>query len=175
MIDLVEKRRKLAIISITIAIVIILFIPMIPIEEAYTETEPYTETENYEREATYVIDARNLEEKWGFFDVYIQSDVVVRNTDSYGGTFKVTHKLYDIYGLFGSVEDSFYIGAGESYTSTVKFDTKWGQDTIGSYSVTSPTIIDQRLVTKHRTVTKYRIVTKYRTIYKSIIMCLLSI
>ena len=78
----------------------------------------------------------------------------MRNTDEYGGTFVVTHKLNDVYGLFGSEEDSFYLGAGDSYTSTVTFDTSWGQDTLGTYYVTAPTVIDTRLVGKTKTVYK---------------------
>lgn len=129
-------------------ILVILFIPMIPTSEAYNVTEPY------ERKATYVVDNRNLQEKLGFFDVYVQSDVTVRNTDKSGGTFQVVHKLYDINGLFGTETDSFYLGAGASYTSTISFDTRWGQDTQGTYSVTAPTITDEQIVTKHRTIYK---------------------
>ena len=198
-----KSRRNLVIGGALAVILFVLFVPMIACSEAYDETEPYqreesytemepyereeayTEMEPYEREATYVVDDWDLRQKLGFLDVYVQSDVELRNTDKYGGTFKVVHKLYDIDGLFGTVEDSFYLDAGESYTSTATFDTKWGQDTKGSYSVVAPTIIDQRLVTKTRTVTDqrlvtktrtvtdYRLVTKYRTVYKSIIQLLL--
>jgi len=141
------KKSSVAVIIIAV-IVIILFIPMIPIQEAYSVTEPY------ERKATYVVVKWNLQEKLGFFDVYVQSDVTVRNTDKSGGTFKVIHRLYDINGLFGTVTDSFYLGAGASHTSTATFDTKWGQDTKGTYSVTPPTVVDEQLVTKHRTIYK---------------------
>jgi len=154
----VEKRSyKNLIIGIIVIVVIlaILFIPMIPIEEAYSVTEPY------ERKCTYVVDDWNLVEKLGFFDVYVQSDVFIRNTDAYDGTFQVVHKLYDIDGLFGTETDSFYLGAGASHTSTATFDARWGQDTRGTYSVTAPTITDEHLV------------TKYRTVYKSIIQLLI--
>ena len=161
---------------VVVAIVIVIFIPMIPVEVTYSETVPveetYTAEEPYEREATYVVDDWKLQEKIGFFDVYVQSDVTLRNTDQYGGTFVVVHNLYDVYGLFGSVEDSFYLGAGDSYTSTATFDTSWGQDTLGSYDVDSPTVIDTRLVEKTRTV--YKSVEKTKTVYKSIIGLLTS-
>ena len=147
-----EKRKgyKSLIVGaiVVAAIVIVLLIPIIPVEVTYSETEPY------ERQATYVVEDRNLEEKLGWFNVYVQSDVTVKNTDKYGGTFVVVHELYDVYGLFGSVEDSFYLGPGDSYTSTTTFDTSWGQDTLGSYDVTSPTVIDTRLVEKTKTVYK---------------------
>lgn len=174
------SHRTLIIGVIVVAVImVILFIPMIPIKVAYSDTEPYeetetyTETESYEREATYVVEDYKLQEKLRWFDVYVQSDVTVRNTDKYGGTFVVVHRLYDVHGLFGSEEDSFYLGAGESYTSTATFDTSWGQDTVGSYDVNPPTVIDTRLVEKTRVVQKTRVVEKTKTVYKSIIEILI--
>jgi len=147
-----EKRgyKKLIIGIIVVAVILaVLLIPMIPTSEAYNVTEPY------ERKATYVVDDWDLTEKWSFsIGFYVQSDVTVRNTDKYGGTFKVVHKLDDIHGLFGTVTDSFQLGAGASYTSTATFDTRMGQDTLGTYSVTSPTVTDERVITKHKTVYK---------------------
>jgi len=136
-------------IIVVAAILAILLIPMIPVSEAYNVTEPY------ERKCTYVVDDWDLVESWSLsIGFYVQSDVKVRNTDKYGGTFKVVHKLEDIHGLFGTVTDSFFLSAGASHTSTATFDTTMGQDTLGSYSVTAPTITDEQLVTKHRTVYK---------------------
>lgn len=141
-----DYKKLIAVVIVAVAVIVVLFIPMIPVEITYSETE------SYERDATYVVDDWDLEEKIGFFDVYVQSDVTLRNTDKYGGTFVVVHKLYDVYGLFDSVEDSFYLGAGNSHTSTATFDTSWGQDTVGNYHVTPPTVIDTRLVEKTKTV-----------------------
>ena len=141
---------------VVVAIAVVMFIPMIPIEEAYSETEPY------ERDCTYVVDDWDLTEEWSLsLGFYVQSDVTVRNTDQYGGTFQVVHKLNDIHGLFGTVTDSFSLGAGGSHTSTATFDTRMGQDTLGTYSVTAPIVIDEQLV------------TKYRTVYKSIVELLI--
>lgn len=150
----VEKKgigyQKLIAGIIIVAIILaVLFIPMIPTSEAYNVTEPY------ERKATYVVDDWDLTEKWSLsIGFYVQSDVIVRNTDNDGGTFKVVHKLNDIHGLFGTETDSFYLSAGASHTSTATFDTTMGQDTLGTYSVTAPTITDEQIVTKHRTVYK---------------------
>jgi hypothetical protein len=141
-------KKLIVALVVVVAIVVVLFIPMIPTSEAYNVTEPFN------RECTYVVDNWDLEEKFGLFDVYVQSDVTVRNTDKYGGTFQVVHELRDIDGLFGTETNSFYLGAGQSHTSTVTFDTRWGQDTRGTYSVVAPTVTDEQLVTKHRTVYK---------------------
>jgi len=145
-----KSYRKLIIGIIVVAIVmVVLLVPMIPTSEAYNVTEPY------ERECTYVVDDWDLVEKWSLsIGFYVQSDVTVRNTDESGGTFKIVHRLDDINGLFGTETDSFYLGSGASHTSTATFDTSMGQDTKGTYSVTAPTITDERLVTKHRTVYK---------------------
>jgi len=145
------KRYKNLIIGIIVVavILVVLLVPMIPTSEAYNETEPY------ERKCTYVVDDWDLVEKWSLsMGFYVQSDVTVRNTDKYGGTFKVVHELNDIHGLFGTDTNSFYLGAGASHTSTATFDTRMGQDTLGTYSVTAPTITDEHLVTRHRTVYK---------------------
>ena len=170
-----DYKKWIIVGAIIVAAVIILFIPIIPVEVTYSETVPveetYTAEEPYEREATYVVDDFKLQEKIGWFNVYVQSDVTLRNTDKYSGTFVVVHTLKDVYGIFGSVEDSFYLGPGDSYTSTATFDTSWGQDTLGTYDVTPPTVIDTRLVEKTKTV--YKPVEKTKTVRKSIIEILI--
>jgi len=145
-----RSYKNLIIGVIIIAVILtVLLVPMIPTSEALNITEPY------ERECTYVVDDWDLVEKWSFTaGFYVQSDVTVRNTDKDGGTFKVVHELNDIHGLFGTDTDSFYLGAGASHTSTATFDTRMGQDTLGTYSVTAPTITDEKVVTRHRTVYK---------------------
>jgi hypothetical protein len=144
-----KGRNIVIIIAIVIAIMIILFAPIFPV------TETYKEQQFYQRSVTYVVDSAKCYESWNLqLGFYVQSEVVVRNTDSFGGTFKVRHELYDINGLFGSKTDTFYLGAGQSYKSIATFDTKMGQDTKGYYSVEPPTITDTRLVDKTRVVYK---------------------
>ena len=131
-----------------VALVVVL-IPIIPISEAYNVTEPY------ERGCTYTVIDWDLSESWSLsLGFYVQSEVTVRNTDETGGTFLVDHNLRNIDGPFGTETDTFYLGAGQSHTSTATFDTSMGQDTRESYSVDPPTITDERVVTKHRTVYK---------------------
>jgi hypothetical protein len=143
-------------VAIIALVVAILFIPMIPIEEPYNETEPYN------RLATYEVVSATLSEKWNIIKgTYHISEIVVKNTDSYGGTFTVTHYLYDVNGLYGIETTSAFVGSGETYTFTAEFDTQWLQDVRGEYSVSAPTVIDTRVV------------TKYKTVYKSIIELLI--
>lgn len=147
-----KAKYKGLIIGIAVLVVIltVLFIPMIPIEETYSETEPYN------RLATYEVTSASLKENFEWFGkwVYHRSTVVVKNTNSYGGTFTVKHYIYDVNGLLATKTSDEYIGAGNTVTCTADFDTQWLQDVRGEYSVTAPTVIDQRVVTKHRTVYK---------------------
>jgi len=143
--------RKLIIgITVFVVVLVVLFIPMIPTEEAYSETE------EYERKAKYEVVSANLKEELELLGrwVYHASIIVVKNIDAYGGTFTVRHKLYDINGLYGTKSTSEYLTAGVTKTFRAEFDTRWLQDVRGEYTVSAPTVIDERLVTKHRTTYK---------------------
>jgi hypothetical protein len=136
-------------IVVLIAIVVILVIPIIPVDATYNETEPY------DRLATYEVISATLTEGWDLsMGTYHTSTVVVRNTDAYGGTFSVTHRLYDIDGLDDTDVTTAFVGSGQQYSFSTKFDTQWLQDVRSEYSVSAPTIIDNRVVTKHKTVYK---------------------
>ena len=137
-----QKKTKLGI--ALVLIVLFTLCPIIPINQEYT-TKEY-----YKREVLYTIIDRKLQEKIDWFNVYVQSDITLRNIDKYSGTFQIIHTLRDIDGVIGEVKDSFFLSAGTSYTSTAMFDTELFQDTKGSYRVIQPTITDERLVTKHK-------------------------
>ena len=134
--------HKQLVVGIIVAVVVItiLFIPMIPIREAYSETD------EYEREARYEVVSVAL--------VGNESNVVVKNIDAYGGTFLVTHYLYDVGGLHRTTTTGEYLAAGESKTFRAEFDTEGLQDVYGGFSVSAPTIIDRRVVMRHKTVYK---------------------
>jgi len=131
-------------------ILVILFIPMIPADATYNDTEPYN------RQATYQVVSATLTQEFELIGrgVYHRSTIVVRNTDSYGGTFTVNHYLYDVNGLFGSKTTSAYVGAGQTSNFVAEFDTSLGQDVRAEYTVSAPSVIDNRVVTKHKTVYK---------------------
>ena len=146
-----KSYRNLIIGVIVLAgLLIILFVPMIPVDATYTETEPYDRLCKYECTSATLTEELELLGR----GIYHRSTVVVENIDSYGGTFTVKHYLYDIDGLFGTETTSGYIGAGNTETFIAEFDTSLGQDVRAEYSVSEPTVIDQRLVTKHKTVYK---------------------
>jgi hypothetical protein len=142
-----NKNLIIGIIVVAI-IIIILFVPMIPVDVTYSETEPYN------RLATYEVISATLKENFEWFGkwVYHRSTVVVKNTDSHGGTFTIKHYIYDVNGLLATKTSDEYIDAGNTVTSNADFDTQWLQDVRGEYSVTAPTVIDQRVVTKHKTI-----------------------
>jgi hypothetical protein len=131
-------------------VLVILFIPMIPVDATYNDTEPY------DRLATYQVVSATLTQEFELFGrgVYHRSTIVVKNIDSYGGTFTVIHYLYDVNGLFGTKTTSAYVGAGQTSNFVAEFDTSLGQDVRAEHSVSAPTVIDNRVVTKHKTVYK---------------------
>jgi hypothetical protein len=131
-------------------VVVVLFVPMIPVDATYNETEPY------DRLGTYQVVSATLTQEYELFGrgVYHRNTVVVKNIDSYGGTFTVNHFLYDVNGLFGSKTTSAYVGAGQTSNFIAEFDTSLGQDVRAEHSVSAPTVIDNRVVTKHKTVYK---------------------
>ena len=133
-----------------VVVIIVMFIPMIPVEETYNETEPFN------RLATYQVDSTTFTQEFELLGrgVYHKSTVVVRNTDSYGGTFSVAHLCYDVNGLYGTKTTEAHIAAGGTQTFTAEFDTEFLQDVRGEYSVSEPTIIDERIVPKTRTIYK---------------------
>lgn len=143
------KKLIMGIIVVAV-IVVVLFIPIIPVDATYSETEPYNRLAEYEIVSATLTDEFELLGR----GVYHRSTVVVKNIDSYGGTFTVKHYLYDVDGLFGTETTSGYIGAGNTETFIAEFDTSLGQDVRAEYSVSEPTVIDQRVVTKHKTVHK---------------------
>lgn len=144
------NHRELIVGIIVLAVVLaILFIPMIPVDTTYNSTEPY------ERFATYQVISATTTEGFDLTrGVYQTVAVQITNTDTYGGTFTVKLSLYTIDGLFGSQSPSAYMGPGQSHTFSAQFDTSFGQNVRGEYSVTVPTVIDNQVVIKHKTVYK---------------------
>ena len=133
-------------IIILAVVLVILFIPMIPVDATYDTTEPYN------RLATYQVGSATTSQGFDLTrGVYTTVTVGITNTDSYGGTFTVKLNLYTIDGLFGTQTPSAYVGPGGSHSFAAQFDTAMGQDVRGEYTVTAPTVIDNHVVTKHRT------------------------
>ena len=130
-------------------IVTVLFIPMIPVKEAYSETEEYGREARYE-----VASVTFKQENESGRGVYHASTVVVKNIDPYGGTFWVTHYLYDANGLKGTKTTGEYLSAGQNKTFRAEFDTQGLQGVQGGYSVSAPTVMDKRVATKSKTVYK---------------------
>ncbi len=143
--------KKLTMGILVVAIIItILFIPMIPVKEAYSETEEYGREARYEVASVTFTEESELPGR----GVYHVSTVVVKNIDPYGGTFWVTHYLYDANELQGTKSVGEYLSAGQNKTFRTEFDTQGLQGVRGGYSVSAPTVIDKRVATKSKTVYK---------------------
>jgi hypothetical protein len=146
----VSHRNLIMSIIVVAVVIVVLFIPMIPVDVTYSETEPFNRLAKYEVVSATLKEELELFGRW----TYHASEIVVKNIDAYGGTFTVTHYLYDVNGLYDTKTTSEYLAAGQTKTFRAEFDTQWLQDVRGEYSVSAPTIIDERVVTKHKTVYK---------------------
>lgn len=150
-------------------------IPLVDVQEAYTELEPYEEQyidlETFSRDCKYRLIDATLESHISLsIGIYHTLTVFVQNIDDYGGQFSVELRLYDVDGLFSKRLVLNHIGAGLTETFSTDFDTELGQDVRGEYTVNPPLVSDQRSVTKTRIA--YRQVTKYKTVKKSILAIL---
>jgi hypothetical protein len=139
--------------ALILVVGVVLLVPIIPTQEQYQEPESYERLASYEVPTAVLSSGFDLSR--GYFVI---SEVSVKNIDSYAGTFQVTHRLYTVDGLFGTKTTNEYISPGDTKTSRAEFDTRLGQDVRGEYSVSPPTVIAQRVVTKTRTV--------YRSIFE---------
>jgi len=131
-----DWKNPTTVIVVAVIVMAVLFIPMIPVKEDYSQTE------EYERETMYEVVSVALEEQ-------NETVVVVKNIDAYGGTYIVSHYLYDADGLHETKTTGEYLAAGQNKTFRAKFDTKGLQDVRGGYSVSAPRVIDRRVVIKH--------------------------
>ena len=147
-----DWKNPTTVFFVAVIVIAVLFIPMVPTKESYSQTEEYG------REARYEVASVTFEEESELpGGTHHVSRVVVKNIDPYGGTFLVTHYLYDSNGLQETRVTGEYLSAGQNKTFATEFETQGLQDVIGGYSVSAPTVIDKRVV------------TKYVTVYKSII------
>ena len=110
---------------------------------------------NHSRRATFEVASATFTQGYRPGAVGIgNSTVTVKNIDSYGGIFSVTHFCSDVYGLRNKTTEA-YIEAGETQAFMAEFDTPpFPSVAIGDHSVAEPNVIDQRVGTKTGTVYK---------------------
>lgn len=115
---------------------------------------PFQTTELYQEQVRMqyqIIDPTDLTEQWnislGFYQV---GRVTVRNTDTEGGTFSVTYKFRNVYGIAKQETSSYFIASGDSHTFEFTYDSEMGEDVTGEYSTSEPfkTVIKTRTVNK---------------------------
>lgn len=136
-------------IAVVAAIVSVLFVPLVPVEATFNVSEPYS------RLATYEVTAASLTGHWDLTrGTYHTSEVAVRNTDVKGGTFVVTHYVYDTNGLFGTKTTNGYVGSGSTVTFAADFDTQFLASYRAEYSVIAPSISGENMVSRKGTAYK---------------------
>jgi hypothetical protein len=148
------KWQVLTIVAVVVG-VIILFLPVVPVDVPYTTEEPF------EREMRYVVLRVDLIEDWHLvYGVFHRMEVEIENVDVFPGRFDVVFELWDIDRSLGGYIDSHSLMPGETHVFSAWWDTDLGQDVRGNYIVTPSTVIDRRLVTRYR--------TEYKSIFQII-------
>lgn len=151
-----NHSRSKQILSVLVAIMIVLlllFLPIIPISESYSLTE------QYEREALYYTKKEQLVRP--LFETYYEYSIHVYNNDTFiQGTFTVKFDIYDEKGLFASKSVSKNLTAFSTDlpgllfswgTFVVDFDASSNQRNItGKCFVIAPRGIAERTINKTR-------------------------
>jgi hypothetical protein len=108
------ERKHLFVISVVLIAVfhVILFIPIIPVAES-SPSKTYNLDPN-DRPATFEVVSTEFIETWSLGrGEYVKSKIVLNNTDSYGGIFKVAFSFFnqsldaktgDVYQLVGEID-----------------------------------------------------------------------
>jgi hypothetical protein len=136
-------------------VLLLLFLPIIPISESYSVTE------QFEREALYYTKNEELTREYGLFYTYHRYSIYVYNNDTFiQGTFTVKFYIYDERGLFASKSVSKNLttfGTDVPHllfswgTFVADFDTSLNQKNVtGKYSVIAPRGIAERTISKTR-------------------------
>jgi hypothetical protein len=135
-------------------VLLLLFLPIIPISESYSVTE------QFEREALYYTKYEELTREWGLFYTYHEYSIDVYNNDTFiQGTFTVKFDIYDERGFFASKSVSKNLTAFSTDLTglfshgrfVTDFDTSLSQKNVtGKYSVIAPRGIAERTISKTR-------------------------
>jgi len=168
------SKKIVSVCAIVAILAILFFVIPFPTTEVYETTETYYETEPYQEQVLMqyqIIDPTDLTRHWnitlGYYDV---GRVTVRNTDTEGGSFAVTYKFRNVYGVAKQETKSYFIGSGASYTFEFVYDSEMGEDVTGEYSISEP----YKTVTRYHQVPKQRTVLKTRTVNKTLFQRLLG-
>ncbi|WEL23634.1 hypothetical protein [Candidatus Nanohalovita haloferacivicina] len=146
-------------------------VPVMPVEQTYTEAEPYETTETYTeqvaRERTVDLEYETFDFTLGEAPLGFGSDTVsidVRNTDNEGGNFEVAFDTCTSSSAELTLSDQNYVPAGESVEFSASTEADLERDC--TQARVSPGTKQETYyedVQRERTVTKTREVEKTRT------------
>ena len=144
-----EKNSKkwIWVTSLIILIVItLLLVPIFPVVDVTTEEK------TIERELDYIIYA-NYTNIAGSLDKgpIANQIVIMKNIDKIGGNFSVKHMLLDNNGLIDEEITTQYMEPDATKTFIYAFEIERGQKVLSKYTVISPTIIDDVIISSETT------------------------
>jgi len=150
-----QSRKRLTgvtIAIIVIAVVVVLFLPIIPVETSYEVEEKREVRVNYKYDHYYrEILAKILPPDWE-----LEYVCTIENVDAVGGTFTVKVTFFDRGIAACTASDIKYIGPGQKTTfylrsSGLAYSTDWGTRYTVESNITPPTKIETHIVTKYKT------------------------
>ena len=152
-------KKAIVIVAVSVTTLVILFAPIIPIDETFTEIETYNRPLRYGVISSKDREIWNTREGYGFLPIggiTHTSVVVIENRDEHGGTFKVSHCWEDEFGAYSKKEFSSeqYLALGEVGNFNASFIEAWKSGCnyeFSGYKISAPSIQDERMVTKHKT------------------------
>lgn len=137
---------------IVVAVIVALFIPIIPIKYSYDVEEKREVPVNYKYDHGYTETlVKLLPPDWE-----LQYVCTIENVDAVGGTFTVNVTFYDKDQPVYSTSDSKYIGPGQKATfninsSGLSYSTDWKERYKVIPVIIPPTKIETHLTTKYGT------------------------
>ena len=147
-----KKFTYIKIVIIFIAIIVILFAPIIPVKYSYNVEEKREVPVNYKFDHHYTETlVKLLPPDWE-----LEYVCTIENVDAVGGTFTIKVTFYDKGKAVYSTSDSKYIGPGQKatfniYSSGLAYSTDWKERYKVEPIITPPKKIEAYLVTKYGT------------------------
>ena len=147
-------KKAIVIVAVSVSTLVILFAPIIPIDETFTEIETYN------RSLKYKVISAKIDDHCGFEECVHVWEVILQNIDVEGGNFRVAYKYKESWRPYTNPRwvtrtENQYLAPGETSAFRWEYRHKTYEPVVPRsslhYEITAPTVTDTRAVTKHKT------------------------